>query len=69
MRDRINVHISSCRTGATTNIFDTHVFNCGTNPKHEPYFRLFAYYIKHKDRKYLLTYESYLHRQKFDTLT
>ena len=66
-RSRLNVHISSCRTGRSTNKFDLHVFNCGTNPKTEPYFRAYAY-ISHSSPKYLLTYEKYLHRQKFDTM-
>ena len=67
IRKRLNVHISSCRTGNTSNTFDLHVFKCGKNPKCEPYFCVYAF-VALSDPKYLLTYESYLHRQKFDTL-
>ena len=67
LRKRLNVHISSCRTGNTTNIFDAHVYNCGQKPKSEPYFRAYVF-ITLSDTKYLLTYDNYLHRQKFDTL-
>ena len=69
IRNRMNVHISSCRLGDSTDIFDQHVFNC--RKKHEnseePYFHIYAFFTI-KSRESLETYEKYLHKKGFDTM-
>ena len=57
LRKRTNVHISSCRTGNSSDKFDAHVFQCRKrhNIRTEPLFKL------------LMTYESYFHHLNFDT--
>ena len=69
LRERTNQHISSCRTGRTSNKFDLHVFNCRQrhNVEKEPYFKLYVF-LEVSDPNLLLTYESYLHAMKFDTM-
>ena len=63
LRFRTNVHISSCKSGITTDKFDTHVFNC----KHdhlEPLFKLFILMeVDNYDK--LLLYEKFFHAQGF----
>ena len=68
-RKRMNNHISDIYTGRTTNIFDRHVHECckKNNYFEEPYFRMYAF-MEVSDEKLLLTYESYFHRLKFDTM-
>ena len=68
-RKRMNNHISDIHTGRTTNIFDRHVHECcqKNNYFEEPYFRMYAF-MEVSDEKLLLTYESYFHRLKFDTM-
>ena len=45
LRTRTNNHISCCRSGKGSNIFDNHVFNCGTknNCLKPPYFKVYAF--------------------------
>ena len=66
IRSRTNQHISSCRTGKGTDIFDQHVFSCNTKPHKEPYFKL--YLMMTSDEHSLLTYESHFHRLRYDTM-
>ena len=67
LRKRTNVHISSCRTGNGTDIFDRHVYHChqGKN-KVGPFFKLWVFMEVDDDKK-LLPYENYLQRRGFDT--
>ena len=69
LRARTNNHISSCRNGSSTNIFDNHVYPCGirNNCLKPPYFKLFAF-MKLSDKRKLITYERYLHRKGYDTM-
>ena len=69
IRSRTNNHISDIFTGRTTDIFDQHVHRCRirNNYYKEPYFRLFVFMELH-DEKLLLPYESYFHRNKYDTM-
>ena len=66
---RNNTHRSECRSGKTSDLFDLHVHDC--IKKHqvtsEPFFSVLAF-LTVKDPEMLLTYESYLHRQGFDTM-
>ncbi len=68
LRKRTNVHISSCRTGNGTDVFDKHV-----HQHHEgkdeigPYFKLWIF-MEVGDPTKLLTYENYFHRRGFDTI-
>ena len=65
----MNNHISECRTGNTTDKFDTHVFNCRKNNDYntEPYFRIYTFMtVPHESM--LLTYEAFLHKKQYDTL-
>ena len=57
-RFRTNNHISGCRLGNSTNIFDTHVFNCFKRmqkPHNEPFFKFYAF-LKLKDYNKLRSY-------------
>ena len=69
LRSRMNVHISGCRSGKTTDIFDKHVFQC--MKKHpaatEPYFHIYAFFTV-KNTSALETYETHLHRLGLDTM-
>ena len=70
-RDRMNNHISSCRSGDSTNIFDKHVYECrqkhGARGDIEPFFHIYAFYtIKSADA--LETHERNLHKQGLDTM-
>ena len=67
-RERLNNHISDCRTGRTTDIFDIHVHNCGTinNCLREPFFGVYAF-MKLSAPDKLIIYEKYLHSKRFDT--
>ena len=69
LRIRTNNHISSCRNGTGSNIFDMHVYECGTRNKclKPPYFQLLAF-MKLSTEEKLLIYEKYLHRKCFDTM-
>ena len=66
LRRRTNGHISSCRTGNGSDIFDRHVYNCIQGPHVEPYFKLFLM-MKTEERS-LLTYESHFHSLGYDTM-
>ena len=68
-RTRLNNHISDCRTGRTTDLFDIHVHECGkrNNCLKAPYFKVYAY-MKLSTPDKLLAYEKYLHSRKFDTI-
>ena len=46
-RARLNNHVSSCRTGETSDIFDKHVFSCGTanNCLREPFCKAYAFLV------------------------
>ena len=67
LRNRTNDHISSCRTGHGSDIFDNHVHNCtGNKPLEEPYFKLFL--LLSTSEQALLTYESHFHKLGYDTM-
>ena len=69
LRFRMNGHISGCRLGNTTDIFDNHVFKCmkDHNYHDEPFFHIYTFMsIKHEYQ--LTTYENYLHKRGFDTM-
>ena len=69
LRIRTNNHISSCKNGTGTNIFDNHVYTCGLNARSlkPPYFKMYAF-MKLSSEKMLVTYERYLHRIGFDSM-
>ena len=68
-RERLNNHISDCKTGNTSDTFDLHVHKCGIINKclKPPYFKAYAYMKLAKPDK-LLLYEKYLHDMKFATI-
>ena len=66
LRNRTNVHISGCRTGRTTDIFDLHVFEC--NSRHvEPFFKMYVF-IELMNDSLLDAYERYVHENGHDTM-
>ena len=68
-RERMNNHISACRNGGSSDLFDEHVYECKQkhpNPDEEPYFHIYAYMTVRKEN--LLTYENHLHRKGYDTI-
>ena len=65
-RNRMNNHISECRSGRTTDRFDLHVHGCNKNLK-EPFFKIYVF-IEVKDVSLLDSYERYLHRCGHDTM-
>ena len=67
-RKRTNVHISSCRTGRTSDKFDKHVFECDKvkNPE-GPFFKIWIL-MELDDYSKLITYENHFHRLGFDTI-
>ena len=69
LRSRTNNHISRCRSGKGTNIFNNHVYECGTknNCLKPPYFEVYAF-MKVSTEDKLSTYEEYLHRKGCDTM-
>ena len=69
LRERTNNHISDCRTGNTTDIFDRHVHECMKicNKYTEPYFKLFVY-MELSDASKLDAYEKHLHSLNYDTM-
>ena len=69
LRSRINNHISECKSGNTSDIFDLHVHKCGKskNNLNPPYFRVKAY-MKLSSPEKLLTYEKLLHSRKYATI-
>ena len=69
LRDRLNNHISSCRSGETSDRFDRHVHKCGLQNGNlkPPYFKVYAFMkLKHPEK--LISYEKTLHRRKLDTM-
>ena len=69
IRKRTNVHISSCRSGTTKNIFDKHVHDCGKRNKNlkEPYFKLYGMMSLRREEG-LLFHEASLQRKHLDTM-
>ena len=69
LRLRMNNHISSCKSGKGTNIFDNHVFTCGSerNSLKAPFFKIYGF-MKLKSDQNLITYERYLHGMGLDTM-
>ena len=69
LRARTNNHISACRNGTGTNMFDIHVHNCGktNNCLKAPFFKLFAFMTVASESKLLPT-ERYLHAKEYDTM-
>ena len=70
LRDRMNNHISACRLGGSSDIFDQHVFECKKQhdaPDNEPYFHIYAFMTVSKE-EFLPTYEKYLHRKGYDSM-
>ena len=68
-RDRLNNHISDCKTANTTDIFDLHVHECGIKNQcfKPPYFKVYAFMKLAKPDK-LLIYEKYLHDKGYATI-
>ena len=69
LRLRMNNHILSCNSGKGTNIFDNHVFTCGSerNSLKAPFFKIYGF-MKLKSDQNLITYERYLHGMGLDTM-
>ena len=70
MRLRTNNHISGCRLGNTTNMFDNHVYNCfkkTQKPHQEPFFKLLAL-LKLSNYNKLRSYEKLFHARGYDTM-
>ena len=70
LRSRTNNHITGCRHGSSTNLFDKHVFSCSNKlevPINEPYFKVYAY-LKLSDYNKLRSYESLFHARNYDTI-
>ena len=68
-RERMNNHITACRHGGSTDLFDEHVYECKKkhpDPDIEPYFHIYAFMTVRKEN--LLTYEKHLHRKGYDTI-
>ena len=69
LRKRMNNHISSCRTGETSDLFDQHVFICKDSSPYpeEPFFKI-NIFMEVSHTSLLLPYESHLHKKKLDTM-
>ena len=70
IRKRTNNHISSCRQGNSSDIFDNHVFKCSKEkniPHNEPDFKLYILMVLNDYNK-LLNYERMLHLGGHDTI-
>ena len=70
LRERMNNHISACRNGGSSDIFDEHVHKCKDRHFHhqeEPYFHIYAY-MTLKKQESLLSYEKHLHRKGYDSM-
>ena len=68
LRKRTNNHISCCRLGTGTNIFDKYVYTCREGVKvTEPYFELYAFMAVREEYS-LRTYEQFLHNKSHDTM-
>ena len=66
LRLRTNQHISTCRTGRGSDIFDQHVHNCTDNLS-EPYFKLFLLLSLNNEQS-LIPYETHFHSLGYDTM-
>ena len=66
-RSRTNDHISKCRTGKSTNIFDLHVHSCSGGTLIEPFFRANIFMVL-SDYNKLLNVERQLHLAGHDTM-
>ena len=64
LRKRTNLHISSCKSGNTSDKFDIHVFTCKKDHL-EPLFKLYVLMEVDNYNK-LLIYEHFFHAQGFD---
>ena len=67
LRLRTNQHISTCRTGNGSNIFDQHVHHCKNEDLEKPFLKLHPL-LALKDEHCLLSYESHFHSLGYDTL-
>ena len=69
LRLRMNNHKSGAKLGNNSDIFDKHVFLCRQKAQitSEPLFTIYAF-MTVKDERLLLSYESYLHSKKYDTM-
>ena len=69
LRNRMNNHISECRTGKSSCNFPKHVFECAkaNNSLKEPFFKVFVF-MALTDAKLLLHYESKLFKAGHATL-
>ena len=70
LRDRTNNHISGCRNGKGSDIFDNHVHSCARSkglPPSEPFFLLFCM-MACNDYSKLLKIERILHLKGHDTV-
>ena len=71
IRQRQNNHISSCKSGNGSDIFDIHVYNCARQEGHttptEPVFKLYIMMVM-SDYQKLRSMERHLHLNNFDTM-
>ena len=69
LRLRMNGHKSGARLGTNSDIFDKHVLKCRKRKQidTEPLFLIYAF-LTLKDSRLLLSYESYFHSLKYDTM-
>ena len=69
LRVRMNNHISNCRTGRTSDVFDTHVHKCGIKNKclEPPFFEIRAF-MKLSTPDKLITYEKKMHQREYATI-
>ena len=69
LRGRTNDHITKCRRGTGSNIFDNHVHECGlkNNNLKAPFFKVYAFMALSSWER-LEAYEKYLHRNGYDTM-
>ena len=67
IRKRMSNHITCCFSGNTSDIFDVYKCRKEKNINSEPYFRIYVF-MQLPSEHLLLTYESYLHKLKFDTM-
>ena len=66
----MNIHITECRYGTSTDTFDNDVFKYSNKNQHvakEPYFKIYAFMTVNNENK-LLCYESYLRKMGLDTM-
>ena len=70
-RIRNNNHVTGCRLGTSSDMFDNHVYECrkkhGASGDIEPFFHVYAFYTV-KDEQSLITHEKHLHSKGYDTM-